>query len=266
MVNWFLGIYLVLSIPFIFMDIGWDNTGRFTGFIGSPTVFSGIIVTLYVIVTEKWNIRALKFIVISLVVFGIIYLTKTRLILIFILLYPLIKYLYATKKWITTKKLFLIFLITIMSIYPLYDLVIKWFPVLVSMRYEDQRDASFGLRYFVFKKMNKEYSEGTFIEKSIGKGNEYSRSYINDLFGFDLMPHNDFVRLLTDWGLVGVFLFLFFLYKVSVRHRTVCYVSIVYLLLFYSNMVFNIFLISLILIFYQNQSNQNLLEDNDETT
>lgn len=255
MLNWFLNVYLVLSIPFIFMDIGWDITGRFTGFIGSPTVFSGVIAALYVIVTEKWNIKSRRFIVMSLIVFGIVYLTKTRLILIFILFYPLIKYLYTTKKWMTTKKLFLIFLIAIMSIYPLYDMVIRWFPVLVSMRYEDKRDASFGLRHFVFKKMNSEYSEGTLIEKTIGKGNEYSRVYIHDLFGFDLMPHNDFVRLLTDWGAIGLFLFLLFLYKVSVKDRDVFYISIVYLLLFYSNMVFNTFIISLLIIFYN--SNQN---------
>ena len=103
--------------------------------------------------------------------------------------------------------------------------------------------------------MNSEYSEGTLIEKTIGKGNEYSRVYIHDLFGFDLMPHNDFVRLLTDWGAIGLFLFLLFLYKVSVKDRDVFYISIVYLLLFYSNMVFNTFIISLLIIFYN--SNQN---------
>jgi hypothetical protein len=254
-----------LFVPFIFMHIGWDDTSRFVGFIGSPTVFSGIIVTLYVVVTRRWDIKSFKFILISLIVFGFVLLTKTRLILIFIVIFPLIKYLIASKKWMTLKKLFLIFLITTVSIYPLYGLVIKWFPMLVSIRYEDQRDASFGLRYFIFKKMTVNYSEGTIVEKSFGKGNEYSRNFIEELFKYDLMPHNDFVRLLNDWGAIGLFLFLLLLYRISTKNNEACYVTGVYMLLFYSNMVFNIFLISLILILHHNQTKQRLLKEDNET-
>lgn len=263
-VKWFFWLYLILSIPFIFMDIGWDKE-RFIGFIGSPTVFSGIVVTLYAVATKNLKIKSTKFFITTVIVFGFVFLTKTRLILIFITLFPFIKYLITSKKWMTLKKLFFIILITTSSIYPLYGMVTEWFPMLVSIRYENQQDSSFRLRYYVFKKMTIDFSEGTFVEKSFGKGNEYSRNFVLDLIDFDLMPHNDFMRLLNDWGAVGLFLFLLLLYKVSIKKNEACYVTVIYMLLFYSNMVFNIFLISLILILHHNQTKQRLLKEDHET-
>lgn len=248
-------LYIVLSIPFIFLDNGKELTGRFVGFIGSPTVYAGVLATVYVIASRNWSIKSYKFIISSLIVFGLVYLSKTRLILIFILLFPFLKFFLEKESWVTIKKVFLIFLITIMSIYPLYEQVVKSFPRLVTLRYENNRDASFGLRYFVYKKMITEYSEGSFTEKIIGKGNEYSRIYVKDLFKFDLMPHNDFVRILVDWGGLGFVIFLVFLYKISIKNNETCYISIIYMLLFYSNMIFNLFLISLLIIYSFEKSN-----------
>tara|TARA_B110000093_G_C12900627_1_gene380248 strand:+ start:485 stop:1300 length:816 start_codon:yes stop_codon:yes gene_type:complete len=243
-------IYIVCSIPFLFLENGKEATGRFVGFIGSPTVYAGVITALYILVSKGWGVKSYKFIISTIIVFSLVYLTKTRLILIFILIFPFLKYFLENKIFFSLKKVFLTFLITIMSVYPLYEQVVKTFPSLVSVRYEDNRDASFGLRYFVYKKLITEYSEGSFIEKMLGKGNEYSRTYIKDLFRFDLMPHNDFIRILIDWGFLGLILFIGFLYKISTKNKETCFLSIVYMLLFYSNMVFNLFLISILIIFY----------------
>ena len=243
-------MYIVCSIPFLFLEIGKEVTGRFIGFTGSPTVYAGIITTLYILASKGWGVKSYKFIISTIIVFSFVYLSKTRLILIFILIFPFLKYFLENKIFFSLKKVFLTFLITIMSVYPLYEQVVKTFPSLVSVRYEDNRDASFGLRYFVYKKLITEYSEGSFIEKMLGKGNEYSRTYIKDLFRFDLMPHNDFIRILIDWGFLGLILFIGFLYKISTKNKETCFLSIVYMLLFYSNMVFNLFLISILIIFY----------------
>ena len=249
-IPFFFLIYIVCSIPFLFLENGQEVTGRFVGFIGSPTVYAGVITTLYILVSKGWVVKSYKFIISTIIVFSLVYLTKTRLILIFILISPFLKYFLENKIFFSLKKVFLIFLITIMSIYPLYEQVVKTFPSLVTLRYEDNRDASFGLRYFVYKKLITEYSEGSFTEKTFGKGNEYSRTYIKDLFQFDLMPHNDFIRILIDWGLIGLLMFIGFLYKISTKNKETCFLSIVYMLLFYSNMIFNFFLISILIIFY----------------
>ena len=72
------------------------------------------------------------------------------------------------------------------------------------------------------------------------------------------MPHNDFLRILTDWGAIGLLLFMLLFYKLSTKDTTTLFISLVYLLLFYSNMVFNLFLISLLIIFYSKSEDLNV--------
>jgi O-antigen ligase len=175
--------------------------------------------------------------------------------------FPIINYLVINKLWFTKKRVYLLFLLTTISVYPLYGVVTNMFPTLVSIRYEEgSRDKSFGLRLYLNNALSEDYKKGTVVQKAFGKGNEYSRNFVKDLFKFDIFPHNDFLRILTDWGLLGVLIFMYLLYLFAIKNTDSLYISLIYILLFYSNMVFNIFIISLLIIFYFN--NNNLLIEN----
>ena len=178
------------------------------------------------------------------------YLTKTRLLIVFLVIYPIIRALLTSKVWVNRKNIFLTFYLTTLFIYPLYNLVIEWFPSLVTLRYGNQQDTSFGLRNYLFIKSQEEYFRGSIMEKLFGKGNEYSRIFIEKLIEIDLMPHNDYMRIMIDWGFFGFVIFSFLLYKLAVKNNYTLFLSLTYMLLFYSNMVFNQFLISLLIVAY----------------
>jgi len=254
-------LYIIFSIPFIFLPQGWDTESRFLGFIGSPTVYAGIMTAMFVLVARKWKLKTWKFIIIYIIIVYLIYISKTRLLLIFLVVFPIINYLVINKLWFTKKRVYLLFLLTTISVYPLYGVVTNMFPTLVSIRYEEgSRDKSFGLRLYLNNALSEDYKKGTVVQKAFGKGNEYSRNFVKDLFKFDIFPHNDFLRILTDWGLLGVLIFMYLLYLFAIKNTDSLYISLIYILLFYSNMVFNIFIISLLIIFYFN--NNNLLIEN----
>lgn len=251
-------LYVIISIPFIFLNNGWDISNRFVGFVGSPTVYAGIMASGYAIVTKNWKQKTFKNIVLYVIIFGFIFMTKTRLLLIFMAVFPVFKYFLNYKSWFSKKKVYIVFLITTMSVYPLYGVVTDLFPSLVSIRYEEgSKDKSFGLRLYLNKFMLDDFKEGTFREKVLGKGNEYSRILVKEKFKADLMPHNDFWRILNDWGALGLVVLLYFIFKISIKNNNVFYISLIYILLFYSNMVFNVFIISLLIIFYHDNYNSN---------
>lgn len=255
--------YILLSIPFLFFDSSWDENQRFAGFISSPTVYSGFMVSLYILVVRNWKIKSYKFILTYLIVFAIIYITKTRLLLIFMVIFPLIKIIRDHAKWFSLKLGFFFIVITMISVYPMYNKVVEFFPNLVNIRYEEgSKDKSFGLRLYLHKRLWDDYKQGTLKEKVLGKGNEYSRNFVAGIFKFDIFPHNDFLRLLADWGIIGIGLFLFLLYKYGTSNEDSFYLCFVYIVLFYSNLIFNLFLISLIIIFYYNSNTLTHSEEN----
>jgi len=252
-VELFFYFFILISIPFIFLPQGWNLVGRFVGFIGSPTVYAGIMATMFSIVAKKWELKTWKFAITFIIIGYLIFISKTRLLLIFLVVFPLIKYLLANRMWFTKKRIYVIFLITTISIYPLYGVVTNMFPSLVSIRYEEgSKDKSFGLRLYLNEKLSEDYKDGTITQKLFGKGNEYSRNLVKSEFNADIFPHNDFWRIITDWGIIGFLLFMCFLYILAVKNIDTFYISLIYILLFYSNMVFNIFMMSLLIIFYYN--------------
>lgn len=248
--EFFLGLYIVLSIPFLFLSIGFRDADRFMGFVGSPTIYSGFICALFVVVSLNLKMKSLKFVIIYLITIVLVYLTKTRLLIVFLMLYPIIRELLFSRLWLNRKNIFLGFYFVTLFIYPLYNVVVELFPGLVTIRYGNKEDSSFGLRNYLYMESQKEYFNGNLIEKILGKGNEYSRNYIEKLLHIDLMPHNDYMRILLDWGFLGFLVFSVLLYKLAIKNNFTLFLSLVYMILFYSNMVFNLFLISLLIIMY----------------
>lgn len=240
--------YLLLSIPFLFLDQGHMEIGnRFVGFTASPTTFSGILVVVFILVDARLKPFSRTRLVLLFIVLLFVYLSKTRLILLFLIIYPFLVF-FIKKKAMSLGMVFLVVFTTLFFVYGLYGWVIEKFPELITLRYEDARDASFGLRYQMYKVVELDFYSGTVWEILFGKGNEYSRLLIIKEIGKDFFPHNDFIRIINDWGIVGASAFFIFLYRISKKNITGLLVSLLYLILWYSNMIFNLFLISILII------------------
>lgn len=242
-------VYVVLSLFFLFfvgfsqMEVG----DRFRGFTGSPTTYSAIIVVVYILIDTKMNYFGWKRILLYGLVFFLVYITKTRLILLFLIVYPLI-YFSIKRLKISYGFIYIIFFLTLFFVYPVYEIIAEYFPNLIASRYEGEKDTSFGLRNYLFRIVENDFYSGNITEILFGKGNENSRIVIADLFKSDLMPHNDYLRVVNDWGIFGGLVFFIFIYRISKQNITALMISILYLLLFYSNMVFNLFLISVLML------------------
>ena len=251
--------YLLLSVTFLFLDQGHMEIGnRFVGFTASPTTFSGILVVVFILVDVTLKPLSRTRLILLFIVLLFVYLSKTRLILLFLIVYPFLVF-FIKKKAVSLGLVFLVVFTTLFFVYALYGWVIERFPELVTLRYEDARDASFGLRYQMYKVVELDFYSGTIWEILFGKGNEYSRLLIIENMGKDFFPHNDFIRIINDWGIVGASAFFIFLYRISKKNITGLLVSLLYLILWYSNMIFNLFLISILIIAsFQLVSKENL--------
>ena len=145
-------------------------------------------------------------------VFFLVYITKTRLILLFLIVYPLI-YFSIKRLKISYGFIYIIFFLTLFFVYPVYEIIAEYFPNLIASRYEGEKDTSFGLRNYLFRIVENDFYSGNITEILFGKGNENSRIVIADLFKSDLMPHNDYLRVVNDWGIFGGLVFFIFIYK-----------------------------------------------------
>ena len=250
LVDYFLYLYFILSLPFLLSSIGYVHQGRFAGFVGSPTIYSGFITVMFVVISLKLKLSSIKYIIFYIITLILVYMTKTRLLLVFIIIYPILRELLKTKLWLTNKNVFILFYGITIFIYPLYNILVEWFPNLVTSRYEGKTDTSFGLRNYLFLESKKYFLEGNLVEIIFGRGNEYARKFIHQLMSIDYMPHNDYLRILIDWGIFGFLIFSLLLYKLAIKNVYTLFISLTYMILFYSNMIFNLFLLSILMLFY----------------
>jgi hypothetical protein len=153
-----------------------------------------------------------------------------------------------SKKRGNRKLIFIVSIIVLNLVYPVYQILSKETNV-AELRYKDGRDASFELRYALYSNVLESYIEGTVVEKILGKGSETSRLLVISKFKDDHMPHNDFIRVLHDFGIIWFLFFFFLLYRLASFSRISCVLTTLYLLSFYHNMIFNLYLILLIMLF-----------------
>src|SRR5690606_2709961 len=128
---------------------------------------------------------------------------------------------------------------------------------IISYRYEGSFDPSFVTRNHFQNIVLNSWSNASFPEKLFGQGTEYSRLLILQADGEDYLPHNDFLRLLNDHGIVGFAIFMMLIILLGVRNKTTFCLTLLYLLSFYHNMVFNFFLLFGILTFLNQRDRQS---------
>lgn len=244
-------LYLLASFLLLFDSSRFINLGRYNGFSGSSTTFSVYLTALISIYLHFSNNNLRKICFYSLGLF-FIYLSQTRLNLAFYILMPIFV-MVIRQKWFGTKFLYFLVVLGTISVYPTY-LLAKGTILgeTLVVRYENGEDASSALRLALTSSSISYFNDGSLKEKLIGQGFGESRTRIKKEFGSDWKPHNDFLRLLIDFGVVGLCLFLLILYQIFHRNELNSILISLYLLSFYHNMIYDLFLISLALFFLRN--------------
>jgi hypothetical protein len=247
------GVFLVfatLSILFLFRSDRYLDGDRYFSFMLSPTVFSVYAeVFLIIILSQTREMKKRMFIFLFAGFF--IFITKTRLNLFFYISIPALLYLfenYRISKW----KILVVYIFCLNMLYPIYTYLVTFEfgkTTLVSSRYGSGHDSSFGLRNYLNYLTYEEFYDASFWEKMFGSGTEHARKLIIEKLKYDLFTHNDFIRFAYDFGLVATILFLVFLYRISIRNYISFMLLLLYLFSFYHNMIYDFFLIS-ILIYY----------------
>ncbi len=239
-------IYLAFSVLNLFINSSFENQGRFSGFTNSATTYSIFIIALIILLLRS-KIPAYSKYIIYLIGFFLIGITLTRLNLFFYLLLPALLLISKTSR--TKRGLFLLSYIVLLNlVYPVYSYISNQNKELIKVRYADGRDASFGLRLILFNEVYENWQSSPTLNKYFGNGLENARLYVYTNHKIDLLPHNDFIRILNDFGLIPASLFFLWLFRLVNTNRTTFLLGCLYFLSFYHNMVYNLFIISLLIL------------------
>jgi O-antigen ligase len=154
------------------------------------------------------------------------------------------------KGLLSKKKMVLVSLAIFFFVYPLYQLLLDFdfIKQFLLGRYGGGRDASFGMRYYLYIKSLELIQEASLNEFLFGQGSETARLYILELTKEDSYSHNDFLRLIIDFGLIFTVLYLALIMRIAIKTNLTVVIFILYLSSFYHNMVFDFYTISCLVI------------------
>jgi hypothetical protein len=242
-------LYILISTILLFFSRSYDpQTGRFTGFVLTATIYSIYIEVIAIILISNIPGRTRK-IFIYLFFIPFLLLANTRLNLAFYAILPFLYIIYS--KWRKNRLVFFILLVlSINFIYPVYGYLYKNDYLNIENRYKEGRDASFSLRNALFTAMIEEIEDMNLKSLLIGKGAGYTVKLIEDNFTEKLKPHQDFLRFFIDFGVLGSLLFFFFLFKIMFKNRCTFLLASLYFISFYHNMLYARELIGVLIFFY----------------
>ena len=256
--------FLLLALSILFLpDQDRYFASRYFSFLSSPTVFSVYIEVFLILFLCFSKNNRLKIVLFCLAGVFII-LTKTRLNLLFFVTIPVMIY-YSHKLYNFKFRIVVIYLVCLNLLYPLYNLLVQsevGRDALVASRYESGKDASFGLRNHLHLIVYRDYMlNSTMSEKILGRGSEVSRKIVIDNLRKDILPHNDFMRFTLDFGILTMIVFIIFIYRVASSNYVSSILFLLYLFSFYHNMIYDFFLIALI-IYFSNINEHSVAEEN----
>lgn len=242
-------LFALLSVLYLLKSDRYLDGDRYFSFLISPTVYS--VYSEVILILYLYQVKDLrKRMVIFLIAGFFIFITKTRLNLFFYASIPFLLYYFENYR-ISRWKILLVYIFCLNMLYPIYTYLVTFDfgkTALVSTRYEDGRDSSFGLRNYLNNITYQEYIyETDLTEKLFGKGTEQARKMIIKKLKYDLFTHNDFIRFTYDFGLICALLFIVFLYRVSLKNYISFILLLLYFFAFYHNMIYDFFMISLLM-------------------
>jgi hypothetical protein len=228
---------------------------RFVGFFQSPTTLSTWVTSLFVISCgfslEARTLRARSIYIATLVLAAfLVYASGTRTNLIFIALLALSEFIRpALSKRSVRAVLIALAAVAIGFAYPIYGWLAENLPGgLLAYRYGSGVDASAGLRMALFDVVFDSYLDNSWRGLLFGNGAGSSRVVVQLAFGADLLPHNDIVRLLHDFGVVTLVMFMAGVTAVGSRTYISAILSLLYVASFLHNMVYSHYLTALIVL------------------
>ncbi len=251
--------FSVLSFLFLFKPDRYMLDHRYFSFLLSPTVYSVYAEVVLILFLHQVKSTKKRMIIFLLAGF-FIFITKTRLNLFFYVSIPFLLYYFEHFK-ASRGKILLVYIFCLNMLYPIYTYLVTFDfgkTALVSTRYENGTDSSFGLRNYLNSLTYEEFTYKTTVtEKLFGKGTEQARKMIIEKLKYDLFTHNDFIRFAYDFGLICTILFIWFLYRITAGNYIAFILLLLYLFAFYHNMIYDFFLISLV-IYYSGVENRQL--------
>ena len=245
-------LLLVLSILFISQNKIWFQLGdRFVGFFGSPTTFATWLAALFLFCyfqspsnTRSKNKEAL---ICWIVVSFFVYTSGTRVNLIFMIIALALIFNPLTLTNKSRALIITINVILIFFVYPIYTFLSGYVESSVlAFRYSDGADTSFGLRSVLFSTVFENFINTGTRGILFGNGAESSRDLIKTLWGADLYPHNDILRIMYDFGVFFVTGFTCLIVYLGSRNTLAMLLTMLYVFSFLHNMIYSPFLIALI--------------------
>jgi O-antigen ligase len=222
-----------------------DDGERYKGFAMSPTHYSVYALCASVLVYKLVPLR--RYLLIYLLsLLGLVFLSETRLsLLVFMLITSIFIFSEHVKKYL---KLYFVMMFLFFSLsYPIYGVIYQYTKV-VSLRYEGDADKSFDSRLLIQQVIFNEFSHSEEKDLLLGHGAEAARDKLIQSYGEDVMPHNDFIRIIYDYGILGFSFFVILLYLLSTKNIYTLSFSAIYLSSFYHNMAFSLYVIAMIII------------------
>ncbi|MEW5950209.1 MAG: O-antigen ligase family protein [Thermodesulfobacteriota bacterium] len=227
-----------------------NEQGRYKFLFPSPTVFSVWLIACYALFIMENPHRLTKYAAFAATSL-ICLMTDTRLSIAFL---PIVLiYTFINRPFRTSTYAFLYTMTTIMlgSLYYVYGILSKHAGVeQIHHSHEISTDNSYETRTYLFDITFNSFNQSDWTHKIFGIGAESARNEVIKTAGIDLLPHSDFMRILHDFGFLGLALHLTLIYLLSRHTRTSQVLGLLTLTAFMHNMIYSYFLILALIVSY----------------
>jgi hypothetical protein len=230
--------YIVIGFSFLlFLFFKWE---RFSGFSSSGTTYSTYVLCLFVgfLYFEK-NRNIL--ILISILTLILVVLSETRTSLILFIAILIIR----TTSKVVSNKLNLLFYLSIISALMYYPAIVYFDNTDLLNRYEGGVDYSKITRISMFNNQIEALKNSDIVNFLFGNGIGENLKIGGGYANYSVDQHNDFFTLLYDFGFIFFILF-FFGIKKLINTPFSLSVFLVYIFSFYHNMIFDLFIITIL--------------------
>lgn len=252
----FITYALLLAALISGLDNFFSLGNRFTGGLSSPTTFATWIITIHLISYadifsdlsksfNKYSLLSTAILLFLVIQSG----TRINTIALSIILLAIL-YRKAFQKSSLRAVVIIVSLSAVLMIYDLYSVLATIIPSeILAFRYESGNDASFGLRNVLYSFVYENYINSSALEILFGLGGESSKLLIEQEWGANLLPHNDGIRIIHDYGIIAFFAFCVLITLVGKRSIAATVIAMLYIFSFIHNMAYTHYLIIAIILY-----------------
>jgi len=238
--------YFLVSLVLTFFPQYYGVYGldlRYIGLSTSPTVFGIVSLMLYIVFIGFLSDNFVLKIFLYILLIYLLMVSGSRINLIVGLLIPLYLSFINYKKLFFkyNKILYLIILITLLLVYPLYSTLKV--PDAVDYLNRISSGDSDRTRFYYSTILFTAIENGNLNSLFFGHGSNASLALLGDE---SHKPHNDYLRIIYDYG---IFFFIFFfisLFNIFKKNKYTSFLVLIYLFSFYHNMIFDMYIFMLL--------------------